>query len=107
MSEDRKKQAVEALRISNLFTDEELDFAEFNMHEYAINPYVLPGITAIGMSPNKVGELIGVDGATLQAKCKNRQIEAYQDFQSWWTIPVTEIIKLKMKQNAKKDKVYN
>lgn len=99
------RQALEVLRASNLFTDEELEIAKVNMHEYELNPYTHPGVVAVGVSPNKTGEIIGDSGKKLQIWCKGGRIVAYQDYQGWWTIPVNEIIRLKqeLKENYSKE----
>jgi hypothetical protein len=94
-------QALKILYASGLFTIEEMKDAKANMHEYELNPYTHPGIVAVGISPNKTGELVGISGKQLQAWCKIGRITAYQDYQGWWTIPVSEIIRLKKEVKEK------
>lgn len=94
-------EAYEILVKSGLFTKEELKDAKLWIHEYDVNPYTMPGVSVVGLSPMKAGEVLGINGKALQAKCKDFKIKAWKDWQGWWTIPVTEVIKLRMEQNEK------
>lgn len=100
---ETEQAVINIMKATELFTDEEIKAAKVYVHTYHLNPYVYPGVCAIGFSPNKTGELVGIEGKILQQKCRNHQIKAYQDYQGWWTIPVDEVVRLKAEQNAKKD----
>lgn len=95
------RKAFARLKESGLFSEKELEEAKFWIHEYALNPYILPGVMIVGFSPMKAGEILGLNGKSLQAKCKTGHVVAIRDFQGWWTIPVEEIIHLREEQNEK------
>ena len=46
------------------------------------------------LSPNQAGEIIGIDGKQLQAKCKNGKIEAYRNIIGWWHIPLRVVLEM-------------
>lgn len=100
----RQREAVDQLEKSGLFTKEEIKTAARQIVEIAINPWTYGAATAIGWSPNKAGEILGVSGTGLQAKCKSGAIDATQVYFGWWVIPAGEMIRLREEQNAKAKK---
>lgn len=48
----------------------------------------------IVLSPNKAGEITGKGGKQLQAKCKDRKIEAYQSRIGYWYIPLRVVLEM-------------
>ena len=44
------------------------------------------------MSPSKVAEILGCSAYTIQKKCKDGKIKAYQNTIGWWHIPMDQVL---------------
>ena len=91
------KKAYDELCQSGLFDDGELSIAKRHIHDLMVNPFISQE-HAVGITPYKAGEVLGLNGKTLQDKCRKGEIDAIKDYQGWWTIPINEIIRLRHQQ---------
>ena len=98
----KRNEAVRRLEDSGLFTEEEMKTAARQVVEIHINPWTHGSAAAVGWTPNKAGEILGVSGSGIQAKCKTGAIEATQVYFGWWVIPAGEMLRLREEQNARK-----
>ncbi len=88
--------AIGKLMESGLFSDEQLEFARTWFQEFFRDGLAY-------MTPNKVGELVGMHGRYVQQLCRDHQIECQRAmFSGWWLIPAETIIELRKRVIARK-----
>lgn len=44
------------------------------------------------LSPSAVGKILGCATQTIQKKCKDGKIKAYQNTIGWWHIPIDQVV---------------
>lgn len=84
-----KKQLLD----SGLFTEEDVERAVIDTYRCE------DGNVRTGMTPLQAGDLIGVNGKSIQGACHSGKVESYWTHNHYMRlIPIEEIIRLKQKR---------
>ena len=102
---ENTREALKQLKNAKMFTKAELKEAEYWLQESPISFTITDnGIEVekvVGLSPRKAGEVLGINGNSLQNRCRGNRLYCERTVNHEWVIPVREIIRLRKDQITK------